>query len=288
MIDCTINVLTPIAIDEKEYGRRLFSVLFKHFPAYAPQRYGDFEPLRHRFSPTNVELALECWGRHAYMTESQEPRVSMMASFAAARGGARHSSVNFFDFQLSDADELPAIKDFVQELSEVFVADYAMAHVFTRNELEDCVARVAKRQTSWPEPPAEQLVARMRSRIEREGYTKVLWGAEVKNLNTLQLSKCLPNLYWLNVFGPPYVDVFGTQCLLDAPSESVQILPYGGISIELTKDLPDTAEAWGAFKAARARCRSHLDSNVFCEPTALKDHHYKTPQFAFRTRAGAH
>ncbi len=288
MIDCTIKLLTPIAIDPKEYGRQLFSVLFRHFPSYAPQRYGDFEPLRNRFNPADIDLALECWGRHTYMTERQKPKVSMMASFTAARAGAGHSSVSFFDFQLSGSHELPIVKNFVQELSEVFVADYAMAHVFTRNELEDYVARIAERKTSWPEPPAEQLVGRMRSRIEREGYTTVLWGAEVKKLNTLQLNRCLPNLYWLNVFGPPYVNVFGTHRLLDTPSESVEILPYGGISIGLTKDLPDTAEAWNEFKSVRARCRDHLDSNVFCETTALKDHQYQTPQFAFKTPVGAH
>jgi len=281
MIDCTIKLLTPIPIEEKEYGRRLFSLLFKYFPTYMPEKYGNFEPLQNKFNFENVEAALECWGRHPYIAERRSPKISLMASFSRKNIEFRHSSLNFFHFQLSDFHDLPVIEDLVRELSEVFLADYAMAHIFTRNELEALVERVEKRKTAWPEPPAEQLVARMRSRIEREGYTKILWGAEAKNLNTIQLKKCLPNLYWINVFGPPYVDMFGRECLLNTPSESVKVLPYGGISLLLTKDLRDTPEAWNVYKDVRARCRVHLGSNFFCEPTDKNNHHYQTPQFVF-------
>ena len=235
-----------------------------------------------------MELALDCWGRQLFMTERDAPKVSMMADFAQPNTRFKYSSLSFLDFQLAGAGELSALKAFVHELSEAYLADYAMAHILTRTELEGWVEHVAQRPTSWPAPPAEQMAARMRARIEREGYTKVLWGCTALKINTVQLRTCLPDLYWLNVFGPSYASIFGKQRVLEVPSKSAESLSYGGVSVNLTKDLPDTVEAWEKFKEVRAQCRTYLDSNVFCRSTAEKDHKYCTPQLASATTAETH
>jgi hypothetical protein len=277
--------MTPLTITDREIGQQLLAVLLKYFPTHMPQRYGDVEPLRNRFNTASIDSALGCWGNRCYMTDRKSPKVSMMAMFAPPGSRPVHSSLNFFDFPLANADELSPMKMLVHELARILQADYAVAHILTRSELESRVAHVAERRTNWPEPPADQLAARMRARIEREGYEKVLLGATVMKLGTHQLRTCLPNLYWLNVFGQPYVSLFGRERITDAPCESVQVLPYGGISLNLTKDLPDTRNAWDAFEAIRSRCKAHLGSSVFCDAKTLKNGHYRIPEFAIATNA---
>lgn len=206
-----------------------------------------------------------------------------MATFAPSGSRPTHSSLSFFDFPLANADELSRLKMLVHEFAEVLHADYAVAHILTRAELESRVAHVTERRTNLPEPTGEQLAARMRARIEKEGYEKVLLGATVMKLGTRQLRTCLPNLYWLNIFGQPYISLFGRARIIDGPCASVETLTYGGISINLTKDLPDTPKAWNAFEAIRLRCETHLDSSVFCDAKAANNRQYRVPEFVIAT-----
>jgi hypothetical protein len=283
MIDCTIQILTPTVLGEPECGRELLRAMQKYFPTHTPQFFGDTEPLRNRFSPDSVDAALGCWGRQFFILKREDPKVVMQASFASPTSARpRHSSISFFDFQLLNPTQLSTLTAFVKELAQTFHADYAMAHILSQNELEDCLARRLETPTSWPAPPASQIVARLRTRISREGYAKVLWGLECLKLQTVNLQQCLPNLYWLNVFGPPYAALFGRQHLLEAPAASVEMLAYGGTAIQLTDDLKDSKEGWETFKAVRTKCRNHLDSNAFCESTVGRDHHYQTPSFFLR------
>ncbi len=62
MIECSVKILTPLPIDGREFGRHLFAILQKHFPAHVPQRYGRVEPARKRFNAADLETVLESWG----------------------------------------------------------------------------------------------------------------------------------------------------------------------------------------------------------------------------------
>jgi hypothetical protein len=283
MIDCTIQILTPTVLREPECGRELLRALQKYFPTHTPQFFGDTEPLRNRFSPDSIDAALAYWGRQFFILKREDPKVMMQASFASsASARPRHSSISFFDFQLLDPTRLSILTAFVKELAQTLHADYAMAHILSRNELEDWLARRLETPTSWPAPPAREIVDRLRTRISREGYAKVLWGVECLKLQTVNLQRCLPNLYWLNVFGPPYAAMFGTQHLMEAPAASVETLAYGGTAIQLTNDLKDSKEGWERFKAVRLKCRIHLGPNAFCDSVVARDHHYETPTFSLR------
>ena len=278
-------MLTPTVLREPECGRELLTTLLKYFPTHMPQFFGNTEPLRNRFSPDSVDDALICWGQQFFILKREKPKVLMQASFASSTSPRpRHSSISFFDFQLLDRAQLSTLAAFVKELAQTFRADYAMAHILSQNELEDWLASRLETPTSPPAPPASQIVARLRTRISREGYARVLWGVECLKLQTVNLQRCLPNLYWLNVFGPPYAALFGRQQLMEVPAASVEALAYGGTAIQLTEDLKDSKEGWESFKAARTKCRNHLDSNAFCDSSAGPDHNYQTPTFLLRQR----
>jgi hypothetical protein len=187
---------------------------------------------------------------------------------------------NFFSrFQLTDIEELSTLSVFVKELTTVLRADYAMAHTLTHHELEDWFDDRLQRPTSWPSPPSEVMVADMRQRAELHGYTSVLSGVLFDRLYTVHLRRCLPRLYWLNIFGPPYVEVFGLKRVLDTPAAAIERLTYGGVVLGLTTSLTDTDDSWSTFKTVRKMCQEHLNSNAFCQLTGEKDYKYRSPDF---------
>jgi hypothetical protein len=282
MIDCTFKLLTAKSIVKREWGELLLSTLLKHFPGHIPQRYGVFEPLKKPVSAENPYSALDLWGTEmCYMTKRRAPKATMNVLFEKRNLRSKHSGINFFEFQIAEVHDLERLEALLLELAELFAADYAMAHILTRSELDDRLEQRLRTPSAWPEAPPEEIVKQARARAEREGYAIVLWGAVTGKLHTVHLVKGLSNLYWLNVFGRPYVELFGTNKLLRAPADFVQALPYGGVAVRLTKDLADSSEAWNEFKAVRASCQQHLDSNAFFDPQAPKDHKYRTPRFSF-------
>lgn len=222
------------------------------------------------------------------MTQRQESEVSMMVSFENSPESEHHSSIAYFDFPLAGIHELPSLKLLVIELSQAFVADYAMAHIFTWHELDARLLQIGQRVTSWPEPPIEKIVSMLRERVDREGYTRVLWGQEASKVNTAQLNKCIPNLFWLNVFGPPYTNLFGLKRLMETPCESVEKLPYGRVALRLTPGLADEALEWGSYSTIRERCKNHLGASVFCGLSRPRNYAYSTPRFEFGTPYGDH
>jgi hypothetical protein len=279
MIECSIKILTPLPIDARDFGRQLFAMLAKWFPGYLPQRYGRVEPLRKRFRAADLETVLESWGDEFFIAERDEPMLKMIISFGRYGRGPSHASVNFSRFQLESVAELPTLRAFVKELASMLRADYGMAHILTHYELEAWFEDRLRRPTAWPSPPSEVMVADMRQRAEQNGFTSVLSGVLFDRLYTVHLRCCLPSLYWLNIFGLPYVDVFGLDRILETPSETIEKLTYGGVAIGLTTSLPDTAESWLTYKNVRERCQKHLNSDVFCQSTTRKDYKYRAPNF---------
>jgi hypothetical protein len=74
------------------------------------------------------------------------------------------------------------------------------------------------------------------------------------------LSKSLPGLYWLNYFGPIYVDLIGRQRLLSAPAYEVK--PVGnGILLALDAS-PDNWQS-AAYRAREQATIAHLGKQYF-------------------------
>jgi hypothetical protein len=193
----------------------------------------------------------------------------------------RHSSITINCFESDQLDDLGRFCEFVYRVSEIFEADYSMAHILTWAELEDRLETIRRRPAMWPQASGEQTVQRFRQRTEREGFASVLWSMDVPDINTVQLRKCLPDLYWVNVFGRPYLEMFGRENILETPACEVRELSNGAVGIRLTESLIDTTEDWGSYKLARDRCKGHLDTGAFFDATMPPRHVYQVPQFQF-------
>src|SRR6185295_460308 len=65
---------------------------------------------------------------------------------------------------------------------------------------------------------------------------------------THRLKKWLPDIYWMTVFGKPYVELFSRERLLSCPAFAVNELDNGSIVIQLTPELTDTVAEPAAFE----------------------------------------
>lgn len=100
-------------------------------------------------------------------------------------------------------------------------------------------------------------------------------------IGTHKLLKNLPDILWSQVFGPPYVRLFGLEKLLSAPAYKVEQLGPEMVYIQLSESLFDMHERYEEVDAVRQRVKVHLDNNIFFRPENPEGHVYRTPDFQF-------
>ena len=94
-----------------------------------------------------------------------------------------------------------------------------------------------------------------------------------------RLSSYVPDLYWLTVFGPPYVKLIGRERLLSLDAHRVMELPYGAISVQLSESPLDIRNNYEKVSALRAAIKQSIDNNIFFDPKL----HPPDPHFVGRT-----
>lgn len=130
------------------------------------------------------------------------------------------------------------------------------------------------------QPSGEKMIENLRRRILKEGFATVLWNMFVPGLNTHKLRKGLPDLYWVNVFGPPYAKMFNREKLLNAPAFETRELTSGTVMLRLVPSFRDRIEEWNDFKLQRQMCKQYLGTDAFLDSSANESVR-RTPQFEF-------
>uniref|UniRef100_UPI0039EF0FA3 hypothetical protein n=1 Tax=Bordetella sputigena TaxID=1416810 RepID=UPI0039EF0FA3 len=85
---------------------------------------------------------------------------------------------------------------------------------------------------------------------------------------THTIARYLPDILWAQIFGPPYIALFGLEKLLSAPAYKVEVLSDDAVYIQLTKSLFDVHDDADMVREIRSSVRSHLDNNIFFDPKA--------------------
>jgi hypothetical protein len=124
----------------------------------------------------------------------------------------------------------------------------------------------ARGTCQWARSIFDALVTRLPVR-----YANVHLDAEYRNKNMVedetgcraigsQIQNGLPGLYWLNYFGPQYVDLVGRECLLSAPAHEVKAAGDGVILM-----LDESAEAWStdAYRQRERAVIEHIGRQYF-------------------------
>ncbi|MBO0868666.1 MAG: hypothetical protein J2P15_08895 [Micromonosporaceae bacterium] len=245
------ELFTPTLLTDPDQGRQLIEALITHVPYWTPHRYGFAEPPRHKFSLDRVE---HFWSQEPYfrnaartLNGSVDVRTGPWAILSKIKMSGR------FTQELS-GDGLGA---FLAACGAAPAAEisYGMAHLFTDEEN-------AAYYRDWFElSPAKN-------------------EANTKSAAQGTMPYFLRDLYWANLFGPPYTELFGIERLSSAPAAVARQLQPGYFYLQLTDDIADRA----GIAAIRERVKAHIGPDCFYDPKATTPR--RAPRFITSAEAG--
>jgi hypothetical protein len=274
MAQLTFRILVPEEIASKEHGAYFWRTFLRRLPSHVPTGYGHGANPTSRFEPHNLDLALKKWNRKNLYFEGCPP-LWLSGQILRPRLNPSHQAHTEI-FVYAFEDEPAAVKDFVYEISNCFMADYAAAHILTKEPLRRALQE--KPDRAWFESPTlgKKLEENLQRRLGSWPKRTVL-GPDIGAINPQR--GYIQDLYWLTAFGPRYVEFFGRDRILTMPAHEIRELSLRGIGVGLTDGLPDTAEAWENFLVARDRAKQHLNHNAFFNKNLPRTHVYSGPKF---------
>ena len=87
----------------------------------------------------------------------------------------------------------------------------------------------------------------------------------------------LPNLFWAQVFGPPWVELFGADTIASTPAHRVEEIAPDHWLIQLTDRLADVVEDHDTFEQARVAAKTHLGNDAFYNTELGLNGPYRVP-----------
>ena len=241
MADLKLTIETDADLGTRQRAEGVLGVLCGG--RFAPERFGEHEPLRGKFDPAHPGPLIEAWLGKAirpdYWTGTvflrRKKAVPYFATIRWVRGQAKMNVLTLTVPQKSVSAKV--VKEVLNLGRDLFEAvDGQFGYVCDRMEY------LTKNVSGWWEHPETGRVQGGR------------------HLGT-DRSQHLPGLYWANFFGTSYVDFFSESRLKAAPTWSGERLP-GGSWLLLTAAAP---EHWESPETAliETQVREHLGDDAF-------------------------
>ena len=269
----SVHSSIPSLLNSKAEGERFLTLFGDCLSGHLPDRYGRNEPLKKKFKADSLGDVLEEWGPRDFIAERTNPHFLMQIIFASeSLRVPRHTFIHLHHFEAGEWADVVALRGFLVEAVAMFGADLIVA------QIHSC-GTFGAHQLSRTQPGSNPEY--MVRKTEEQGLAATLDGMTIMQYSTKNLKVNLPDLPWLTTFGPPYVEMFGRERIETTPAHEVRSLSNGSILLNVTHDIPDTPDGWASFKAARDRCKLHLDCNAFFDPNAPGGHAYRVPEFRF-------
>jgi hypothetical protein len=253
MSDVFFEILSPLPLNRHQDARKLFQLWAENAFQFLPNRWGLYEPLRHRFSLSSLEEAIRTWESSFYVDRTVSPKLK--SSIYMQYGP--HRSHNEWIITLKNAKDFdqPAFCSLLERSAAAFSADFGFIHRITEMEISRGLANGSIGFLDTAKTEKDLFVA------------------------TRTLSKCVPDIYWTTVFGRPYVELFSRERLLSCPAHRIKELDNGSIVVQLTPELKDIAAEEAAFERVRQDARNHLNNDAIFDPTKGLDYQYRVPEF---------
>lgn len=242
-----LNLLATASLAEAEEGGRLLRQVGRHEPAWLPRLIGDVEPLEDRFEPERLSELWRgrkiWWQARGRTSGTVYPRVRRRV----------HSS---FALDISSSD--PAADGeraaaLLRDAAREFGGEWGYVHLLTEEEARSAAP--------------ESVQAHAEGRL-------LTWAAH-------RLRDYLPDVYWANIFGTPYISLFGREALESAPAAAVEEVARGLFYVQLTARADDVRERPAEFAEARAALKRHLGEAAFWSAERGDDPEaYEAPRFA--------
>lgn len=98
-----------------------------------------------------------------------------------------------------------------------------------------------------------------------------------------KLVRCLPDLYWANIFGPEYVELFGgRERVLSTPAPTIKELAPNTFYIQLSNDILDFVNRYDEIDALRERVKEHLGRDCFFDYETKFGGVYRVPNLGWK------
>jgi hypothetical protein len=247
VIDVFLEVLTRAQLRSPEEGRALMALLEEVAPDWLPGRWGHDEPLSRTYEgPSQID---ELWAEDELLWRGRNAKVQgwVAQPHARQRYGLVHLGADSRTLDVAQAVTA------LERLGLAFEADYGFLHLVTPNDRRGAA------------PGSVEYVA---------DDEPSLFVAEHR------LSRWLPDIYWGNLLGPPYVELFGRERILSAPAQQVEQVGPELFYLQLTERLEDLRDHWDDVAAVRDEVKRHLGENAFWNAALGDSHAYDVPRLA--------
>lgn len=233
------DILIPRRLGSRDDAIQILDLISRCCPFAVPRRYGNTEPLRKQFDPSDPEEFLECWHRSVFW----RGQLSTSLGHAFLPYGKRpmHASVSIM-VTARKADVGQFVR-FVRQGSVLFDVDFSFIY------------------------------------IPVVGDAPIIRATQTPPVATHRLVRYIPDLYWATVFGPPYIELFGKERLLSAPAPVVEELDESHIYIQLSESPLDLLDDFATVDKVRRRVKDHLNNDAFFDLNASQGHTYNAPKF---------
>jgi hypothetical protein len=193
-----------------------------------PERFGPLEPRK----PFDPDLFVETWDGQMFWKAKHVfgSCYWRLSSEPFSRLGFRVGGV--------ERERVVALTSFVEGCIRAVGASFGLIHSVTPFDVE------RGRRSGTYHPGGNDLV-----------------------IPTQTFERFLPDVYWLTVFGPPYIDFLGRERLLAAPVADVRELSADVIALQLTEDLAAALEDPDGFEHVREQVKRHLGEEAFFDPS---------------------
>lgn len=255
MSDVFFQILSPLPLNRYQDARKLFQLWADNAFHFLPDRWGLYEPLRHHFSMSSLEEAIRTWELCYLVKRTTSPKLS--GSISMQYGPHRDHAIWSISVKKVKDFEQSAFRQLLECAAGAFSADLGFIHKITDAEV--------------PRGRATGSV----SFVDAAHTEKDLY------VVTHGLRKFLPDIYWMTVFGRPYVGLFSRERLLSCPAYCVKELDNGSIAVQLTPELKDITTEEAAFERARQEAREHLNNDAFFDPAKGLTYRYRVPEFVW-------
>lgn len=230
-----VKLFARSLLTDPEQGRTLIRLIGEHAPSWLPHRYGWSVPLRNVYDPDRFE---EFWTGLEYNLDWRNAKRTATGHVTTRVGPRDTLSSIELKGQQTRALDLAGLPRLVQQCGQALDVTYGVLHLFHPDDL-------------YTGDHGGHLFG------DNQG-TPFLAIAE------RGLKECLPDLAWGNVFGPPYVDLFGgAERVRTAPAAAVAQLGPDRFYIQLTSDITDVEQGRAALAAARDAVKEHLGPDCF-------------------------
>lgn len=232
-----LEIDSKYSLSEPAAHEALLETWYGAVPNLFPTHYAVNGPARQRIDPANIRSMARDTGGSGWIVRRSDPNLKAGLLPGIRGHGSFWIEVSSGDRDFTIADDLRTL---FARLTGLLLPDYGTLHSLTSSEEAEALA-VGR-------PDLAILHLATMSTSLTTGQTRPLLSG-------------LKSLYWINQFGPAYIELFGRHILLNAPATSIVEEPD---SVELTlSPRPPVDSSYAEFAQRRNDVIEYLGRDAF-------------------------